>query len=260
MSMKDKVAILIILTLISIYTYRINYNNNKIKIVGGLVNHHIYLRPGETGKTEFVIYTAKTGRIKFEAYEVSGVGDTRKIESEVVVRVIPSEAELKPNENVFRVIVKTYANSSGSHTFLIRAIVDGKTIEDWLRVLVAKSPNPCFASLYPPEIEHPNAVKVKAGESAEVNIVLHTRESQPGIVRFTVYRVKEVYEKKEIPMPNGLSVEVIPSERLVSPHGTYIFKLRISSDSSLRPGRYVFCINFSGAIGRGWSWITVNVI
>ncbi len=206
-----------------------------------------------------MIYTAKTGRVRFEAYEVSEVGNTRKIESEVVVRVIPSEAELKPNENVFSVIVKTHVNSSGSHAFLIRAIVDGKTIEDWLRVLVAKSPNPGFASLYPPKIEHPNVVTVKAGENAEVNIVLHTGESQSGIVRFTVYRVKEVYEKKEMPMPNGLSVEVIPSERLVSPHSIYTFKLKINTDRSLRPGRYVFCINFSGAIGTGWSWITINI-
>ncbi len=260
--MKGKIAILILLiSLIVIYVYR-NNHNSEIKIIGGLVEHHIYLRPGETEKTEFVIYTSKTEKVRFEAYEVSEVGDAHKIStpSGLVVSITPSEAELKPNKKkVFNVTIKTDANSSGSHTFLIRAHIDGKTIDDWLRILVAKTPNPCFASLYLPRIEHAEIVKIKAGESLDVNLILHTEESPPGIVRFTVYRVKDVYKTKEIPMPKGLSVEVIPSERFVNPHSTYTFKIRIKTDRSLHTGVYVLCVRCSGTIGTHRSWITVSV-
>ncbi len=238
-----------------------NYKNNEI--IGGLAEHHIYLRLGETGRTEYILYTRnETGIIKFVVYRVSKVGDTCKIAtpSGLNVSINPSKAKLMPHRKyTFDVVIKTSANLTGTYTFLIRAYFNDKTIDDWLRILVAQYPNPGFASFYLPGIKHVGSVTLKAGETAEINCTLYTGESPPGTVKLTIYRVEDMYKTKEMPMPKGLNISVVPSERLVRPHSTYIFKIKIKTDRSLPSGKYTLCIVISGTVGTGKSWLTLNV-
>ncbi len=84
-------------------------------------------------------------------------------------------------------------------------------------------------------------------------------QSSPGLVKMDIYWVKKIYEFARIPLPKGLSVRVIPSEMLVSPHEVYTFKIEIITDRSLQPGKYVLCINISGCIGKERSWLTLEV-
>ena len=278
MKIKFNIIIIIIVTILlllhSIIIFKNNneylYNNNTKIIekndgrIGGLTEHHIYLRPGETRRTEYILYTGnETGSIKFIIYRVSKVGDTRKIvmPNGLNVSISPSGVKLKPRRKyTFDVIIKTSENLRGTYTFLIRACLEnGKKIDDWLRILVAQNPNPGFASFYLPRFEHIESITLKAGEKTEVNYTLYTGESPPGTVRLFIYRVKDIYKRKEIPMPRGLNVSIVPSERLVRPHSTYVFKIRIKTDRSLPAGKYVLCIKISGSIGTGWSWLTINV-
>ena len=232
------------------------------EINGGLVEHAIYLKPGETGKTQYLIYTNRyEGTVRFTVYRVVGVGSNNKIATPngLNVSVNPVEKELKPyGKYVFNVFIETNKNLTGTYTFLIRAYINGKVLNDWLRVMIAKNPSPGFASLYLPRVKHVGSVTLRAGESADINCMLYTGESPPGVVKIKMYRVEDIYKTKEIPMPKGLNVSVIPSELLVSPHRTYSFKIKVKT-GSIPPGKYVLCITVYGCIGTETGWLTINV-
>ena len=232
------------------------------EINGGLVEHAIYVRPGEMGKTQYLVYTGRCeGTVRFTVYRVSRVGSTRKIATPngLNISVNPEGKELKPHKKyIFNVFINTSKNLTGTYTFLIRVYINGNALDDWLRVMIAETPNPGFASLYLPRVKHVGSIMLKAGESAGINCTLYTGDSPPGIVKIRIYRVEDIYKIKEIPMLEGLNVSVAPSKLLVSPHRTYTFKIKVKT-GSIPPGKYVFCITFSGCIGTETSWLTINV-
>ena len=259
------IATFIIFILIALFIYDHHEEGivESFETIGGLTNHHIYLRPGESVKTRYVLYSGnEEGTVRFEVYRVMRVGDTHGVQTPISINVTvkPSTIKVYPHRRyVFNVIVRTNTNSKGSYIFLIRARINGKFIDDWLRVLVAQNPSPGFASLYLPRIKHLKNVTLKAGDSTEIHYTLYTEESPPGIVKLKVYRVENIYKTKEISMPEGLNVNVIPSKLLVEPHHTYTFKIKIKTNRSLPAGKYIFCIQLSGTIGVARSWLTINV-
>lgn len=109
-------------------------------------------------------------------------------------------------------------------------------------------------------------VEIKAGETEQFTLTLETRKDGPGMVTHNVFRVKENapyisdMKKYKIPMPDGLSVIVKPSEYKAFPHETYHPILTIKTSPDLPQGKYRFSLHtlFEG-VAEGWHDFTINV-
>ena len=115
-------------------------------------------------------------------------------------------------------------------------------------------------------IMKPEMVELSAGETKEVNINLETRESGPGKVAYSFFRVKRVYSDEEIPMPDGLNVSIEPSTFMAYPNETYNSTLTINTTQDIPRGEYVLSVNgvyeSTGKHGGegGVGTLTVNVV
>jgi len=242
------------------------------ELTAGLTQHRIWLKPGEIKNTSFVIYSKKEGIAKLEVYKIKSGGYEIEGPKEIKIRIEPSELKVKPNKwckfkitlSISSDICREGNYSEGkvtckSYEIIFRLNFDGKMVEDTLKVLIAQYPIPGWSGLGNPVTHHPTNIKLKAGESAEINFTLYSRESPPGIAKLKAYPVKEMYSKERIPMPEGLSVEVMPLGYMISPHNVYTWKIRVSTSPNLPAGKYVLCLQLNSTAAIGWSWITVDV-
>ncbi len=109
----------------------------------------------------------------------------------------------------------------------------------------------------------PSNIKIKAGETASVNITLDTLKDS-GEFSFTISRVKHNYgsplQQERLPMPKGLKVSIEPSRFTASPYNTCHSTVTIKTTPELPAGEYVLCLELQwGLGGRSGGWITVNV-
>ena len=99
------------------------------------------------------------------------------------------------------------------------------------------------------------------GEIKETYYTFYTRNSGPEKVNYTIYMVREVYEEEEIPMPDGLTVSIEPSEFVAVPHKKYTLKITIKTNSKLESGVYTLYLHAS--FGKyellGDDWIRIEV-
>ena len=92
-------------------------------------------------------------------------------------------------------------------------------------------------------IMEPEMVELSAGGTKEVNINLETRKSGPGKVTYSFFRVKRFYSDGEIPMPDGLNVNIEPSTFMAYPNETYNSTVTINTSQDLPRGKYVLYID-----------------
>lgn len=247
-----------------------HFKDNSSKVIGGILQHYLWIKPGETKSTLFVLYTSDIGgNARIIVYRVSEVLKTEKlpVPTGLYITVEPSEIYVRPNESYsFNITVSAapYVSALDNGlecTFLVRVYLKNEVLDDWLRVVVSPQPIPGVSILHTPKIAHTESVTLTAGETNEIICTLYTEETRPGKVSLTIYRTTDIYKIKKLSMPEGLSVDIEPSQLIVKPHGTYKFKIFIKSESKVPPGRYVFCINMNFENGiRGYSWITVNIL
>ena len=103
---------------------------------------------------------------------------------------------------------------------------------------------------------------LRSEEMRETYYMFYTRNSGPEKVNYTIYRVRGVYEKEEIPMPDGLTVSIEPSEFVAEPHKKYTSKITIKTNSKLESGIYTLYLHAS--FGKyellGDDWIRIEVL
>lgn len=144
------------------------------------------------------------------------------------VTVEPSEIYVCPNKSYsFNITVSAalYVSDLDNGfecTFLVRVCLKNEILDDWLRVIVSSQPIPGVSILHTPRIAHTKSVTLTAGETNEINCTPYTGETKPGKVSLIIYRTTDVYKIKKISMPEGLSVDIEPSQLIVKPHGTYV--------------------------------------
>ena len=103
---------------------------------------------------------------------------------------------------------------------------------------------------------------LRSEEMRETYYMFYTRNSGPEKVNYTIYRVRGVYEKEEIPMPDGLTVSIESSEFVAEPHKKYTSKITIKTNSKLESGIYTLYLHAS--FGKyellGDDWIRIEVL
>jgi hypothetical protein len=114
----------------------------------------------------------------------------------------------------------------------------------------------------------PSNIKIKAGETASVNITLDTLKDS-GEFSFTISRVKNtsvpypqtgIQSQDKLSMPKGLEVSIEPSWINASTYNTYHSTVSIKTTPELPAGEYVLFLELQwGLGGRSGGWITVNV-
>jgi len=249
---------------------------NKIvipELTAGFTQHRVQLTPGEVWKTSFAIYSKREGNAELKVYRAkSGVYETEELPKELSVSIEPSKLKVRSNEwcsfNVTVAISPEMEVPSGDgrigrgYEIYFRLTFNDETREDELKIMVIPSPSmpvPGWSGLGLPRIAHPDSIKLKAGESAEVNCTLYTRETPPGIAKLEAYLVADVYNKEETPTPEGLSIAVEPLGFMVSPHEVYTWKIAIKTSQELPAGKYVLCLHHETVGIVGYSWLTVEV-
>ncbi|HIH97086.1 MAG TPA: hypothetical protein HA348_06385 [Thermoplasmata archaeon] len=247
--------------------------------IGGIQRNYMYLKPGETKETNYTLYTREggPGEVSYKIYRVAGKykqdsppplpREEIPMPEGLNVSVEPSKFIAQPHKKyTSKITVKTSPElSSDLYVLYMQVIFKGEneTIgDDWMRVRVKAGPYPIGgeSGFGVPREDHNDSITLNPGEIKETNYTLYTREGGPGEVKYKVYRVTDVYKKREIPMPEGMNVSIEPNHFLARTHEKYISKITVKTSSKLSPGEYVLCIHQdfkNGTIGD--SWLAVNV-
>ena len=226
--------------------------------VGGIHRNYLWLKPGETGETYYTFYTRNggPGEVSYKIYRVAGVGEKEEMAMPegLEVSIEPSKFMAQPHKNyTSKITVKSSHGFAGSiagreYTLYLQVVFEGEkeTISDnWLRVLVAPSPNQSelqkewILAKAPPAVPvggiHRNYLWLKPGETGETYYTFYTRNGGPGEVSYKIYRVAGVGKKEEIAMPEGLEVSIEPSKFIAQPHENYTSKITVKTSPGLVP-------------------------
>jgi|GEM_PF-1928792 len=226
--------------------------------IGAIHKNFMWLKPGESGETYYTFYTRNggPGEVSYKIYRVAAVGEKEEIPMPegLEVSIEPSKFMAQPHKNyTSKITVKSSHGFAGSiagreYTLYLQVVFEGEkeTISDnWLRVLVAPSPNQSefqeewILAKAPPTVPvggiHRNYLWLKPGETGETYYTFYTRNGGPGEVSYKIYRVAAVGEKEEMAMPEGLNVSIEPSKFMAQPHRNYTSKITVRTSPELVP-------------------------
>ena len=223
--------------------------------IGAIHKNLMWLKPGETGETYYTLYTRNggPGEVSYKIYRVAEEGEKEEMPMPEGLRVSiePSKFMAQPHENhTSKITVKTNSElfPNDEYTLYLQVVFEGEkeTISDnWLRVLVAPSPNQSefqeewILAKAPPTVPvggiHRNLMLLKPGETGETYYTLYTRNGGPGEVSYKIYRVGLGGEKEEMAMPKGLNVSIEPSKFMAQPHKNYTSKITVKPSPELFP-------------------------
>ncbi|MFP3975396.1 MAG: hypothetical protein ACOC6S_02805 [Chloroflexota bacterium] len=88
----------------------------------------------------------------------------------------------------------------------------------------------------------PSVIEMEAGETKHAELTLFTRDKGKGLVRYKVSRMKAPPPDEELPMPEGLTLEVTPSSFTAQPDETYHHNLTVKTTPQLSHGVYMLYI------------------
>jgi len=119
---------------------------------------------------------------------------------------------------------------------------------------------PGKALLEAARVECEDYVELKAGKTKSIDVTLETLKHGPGEVSYRIFRVAGEYAEDELPMPEGLDVDVKPPKFMAYPNNTYHSTITIRTTPELALGEYWLCFehNFENVF-QGVGWIGINV-
>ena len=228
--------------------------------IGAIHKDFMWLKPGETGETYYTFYTRNggPGKVRYKIYSVARVGEKEEMAMPegLNVSIEPSKFMAQPHENyTSKITVKTSPELADGITgreyilYLQAVFEDEEEIigDNWLRTLVAPSPNPSefqeewILSKTPLTVPvgglHKNVMLLKPGETGETCYTFYTRNGGLGEVSYKIYRVTRVGEKEEKLMPEGLNVSIEPSTFIAQSHKNYTSKIIVKTSPELLPHR-----------------------
>lgn len=232
-------------------------------VASGLTDHNTQLGPGGQQAFTFCVinFGDLSGEAEVEIQRVENVGSAAEIPSSGNISV-ESEVEgfgVEAGRNAsFNITVnvdqdyeaaveeRTVGGSTQYHvdtdasTYLVQVRVGNQTFRDWLRIMAIDTAGhvPGWSGLGLPRTSHPDTVSVEQGSGETVEFVHHAGESPPGVASLDLYRVAGEYSEEQVPMPDGVSVEVEPERHLVSPHRNYTFHVTVSASNEVSPETY----------------------
>lgn len=231
--------------------------------VGGVTRHDsLWLKPGEERNLSYVLYTGDyEGEVVFSVYKGSR-GSMQPLPEEIEIKITPSTLYVRPNEKyVVNIGVTSKHNLKDEagylYTFLIRAKLGDKVMDDWFMVIVSNEAR--SIAFPPPEEFFEKNVSVKVGETKVVNYSIYTSAIM-GKLKLQAFLTSEVSNKTKLPMPDGMRIEVKPSEVFAAKWRKYTFNLIIKTTPDLPPGKYVICVYREFGELKGYNWIIVDVI
>jgi hypothetical protein len=152
----------------------------------------------------------------------------------------------------------------GSNSIEAVATLDGEQDREIVTCIVSLEEKPVTVPgrslLSRASLEHESSVELHRGETKSIDFKLETKENGPARFITSVHNSTGEYSESTIPMPDGLKVNVEPSEFIAHPKTVYLIKLTVETTVELAPGEYflLFECQFEG-ISKTWGWIRVNV-
>jgi hypothetical protein len=123
------------------------------------------------------------------------------------------------------------------------------------------NPVPGYSHFFMSRLTYEHEIKLKAGQTQLLPVILETRKDGPGSFSGSFVHVDREYGEMPRPWPEGLDAYLEPPEFMAYPNATYNFNLVVSTSAELAPGTYYlhFYHNFEGGFyGSGWLEATVE--
>jgi heat shock protein HslJ len=112
------------------------------------------------------------------------------------------------------------------------------------------------------QVMRADSLELEAGQIVSTLLTLEVRKSirEPETFTYTIHRVEGEYSENEIPLPEGMEVEISPSQFTVCPNTTYHSILTVSTVPGVTPGEYWFRLEYDfNERGGGGGWIKISV-
>lgn len=117
---------------------------------------------------------------------------------------------------------------------------------------------------YDSRVDYEHSLELKAGETKSVSLTLEVKKDirGPELFTYTISRTSGEYSEDKLAMPEGLEVDIEPSELTACPNTTYISILTIRTSADVDAGEYYFLLEQyleNGFRGGGWLRIAVTL-
>jgi heat shock protein HslJ len=112
------------------------------------------------------------------------------------------------------------------------------------------------------QVMRADSLELEVGQVMSTILTLEIRKSirEPETFTYIIQRVKGEYSENEIPVPEGMDVEISPSQFTVCPNTNYHSLLTVSTVPGVTPGEYWFSFKFAfNDRGGGGGWIKISV-
>jgi heat shock protein HslJ len=107
-----------------------------------------------------------------------------------------------------------------------------------------------------------DSLELEADQTILTILTLEVRKSirESETFTYTIHRVEGEYSENEIPVPEGMEVEISPSQFTVCPNTTYHSMFTVSTAPGVTPGEYWFLLEYAfNGRGGGRGWIKISV-
>jgi len=115
---------------------------------------------------------------------------------------------------------------------------------------------------YQSRVLYEHSIELKAGETKLIPLTLEVKKDirKSELFTYTISRTSGEYSEDKLTMPEGLEVDIEPSELTVCPNTTYVSLLTIRTSADTEAGEYHFLLEQYLENGfRGSGWIRINV-